>query len=231
LNLFHSTPKVDVNYSLEFVSKFDRFEKMSAELFGTLRTESTPPNTKESTPPPTLPGMPPIMVNKTNNSTMLLNGSSQSVLTSSVTASSPISLPTSMQSSFDGDMSSLGCGGGNAGFMMTSHHLMAAPDSPSSQISNTIGSITAPPPVPQIAPGLTSIAEYNLQQLANLAESDASTDITDSILQTAGANASVPPPTAFTLNDLISGDEHVLNNLQALAKLGLNGAGGEYFRR
>jgi tripartite motif-containing protein 2/3 len=233
LNLFHSTPKVDVNFSLEFISKFDRFEKMSQELFGKLRTESTPPSPKESTPPPTLPGMPPMLK---NNNSMMPNGSSQSILTGSVTASSPISLPTSMQSSFDGDISALGCGS-NSGYMLSSHHMMAGPDSPSSQISSSIGSITAPPPpVPQIAPssttsasamsGLTSIAEYNLQQLANLAESnDVSTDITDSILQTTGANSSVPPPTAFTLNDLISGEEHVLNNLQALAKLGLNGTG------
>lgn len=102
LQLISATPKADVNFSLEFVSKADKFEQSAVDAFGKFRTESSPPSPKESTPPPTLIGMPPNL-NKSN----IPCNSSQGALTGSVTASSPISLPTSMQSSFDGDMSAL----------------------------------------------------------------------------------------------------------------------------
>lgn len=199
LNLINNTPKADVNYSIEFDTKYEKFEQLIQESFGKFRTESTTP--KESTPPPTLPGMPPILISK-NHMPNGTSNSSQGTLTGSVTASSPISLPTSMQSSFDGDISALG-----TGFMLPSNVL--APESPQPNPVPTVSNVGGAPSLP-----LTSIAEYNLHRLANLAE-------------TSEFGESIVPPTQnstpqFTLADLLSGDQHALNNLQALAKLGLN---------
>ncbi|XP_055371094.1 brain tumor protein isoform X2 [Condylostylus longicornis] len=126
INLISNTPKCDVNYSLEFDSKFEKFEQLAQETFGKFRTESTPPSPKESTPPPTLPGMPPMMINHRNNGAAnMVPNNSPNILNngSSVTASSPISLPTSMQSSFDGDISALG-----NNYMLP--NVLATPDSP-----------------------------------------------------------------------------------------------------
>lgn len=121
INLINTTPKCDINYSLTFDAKVDKFEQLVQDTFGKFRTESTPPSPKESTPPPTLPGMPPSMINSRSGG-MNCSNSSQSRMTGSVTASSPISLPTSMQSSFDGDLSVLG-----NGFMISN---VLGPDSP-----------------------------------------------------------------------------------------------------
>ncbi|XP_075156694.1 E3 ubiquitin-protein ligase meiotic P26 isoform X3 [Haematobia irritans] len=130
INMINTTPKCDINYSLMFDTKTDKFEQLAQDTFGKFRTESTPPSPKESTPPPTLPGMPPNMMNGrvgsgsngANGGVMNCSNSSQGQLTSSVTASSPISLPTSMQSSFDGDIYAL-----SNGFMMSN---VLTPDSP-----------------------------------------------------------------------------------------------------
>ena len=68
--------------------------------------------------------------------------------------------------------------------------------------------------------GLTSIQEYNLQQLASLAEK------TDLEAATGSVNPSPTPP--FSIADLITGDfnsTNALHNLQALAKLTLNNQG------
>lgn len=207
VNLINGTPKADINYSLEFDSKFDKFEQFAHETFGQFRTESTPPSPKESTPPPTLPGLPPVLRTMSSNN-------SQSALTGSVTASSPISLPTSMQSSFDGDINALG-----TGFILPS---VLTPDSPPQPpVANSISPANPPMPPPTMVgsniPVFNSIAEYNLQRLANLAET--TQDITDAIVSSTNPN---PPTQHITLADLISGDQRALNNLQALAKLGLN---------
>lgn len=213
-NLIANTPKADVHFSLEFDTKFDKFEPLVQETFGKFRTESTPPSPKESTPPPTLPGMPPLL-NKSNNQ----SNSSQGALTGSVTASSPISLPTSMQSSFDGDLSGLG-----TNFMMPSSVL--TPDTMPIQQPNINGHLNNGPPTPSVVgptgngpmPGITSIAEYNLHRLANLVES---TDMPDSIAP--ATNPSPVPP--FSLADLISDQRAFSNNLLALSKLGFNNNG------
>lgn len=203
-NLITNTPKVDVHYSLEFDTKFEQYEVIAQNMFGKFRTESSS-SPKESTPPPTLPGMPP-MLKQTNGNCNNNNNSNQGALTGSVTASSPISLPTSMQSSFEGDM--LG-----PNFMMPPNVL--SPESPmNNQLSTTVSTVVS---TGNNIAGLSSIAEYNLHRLANLA--DNGDHLTDPI---------IPPSTAtnssqqFTLADLISGDQRAFNSLQQLAKLGLN---------
>lgn len=189
--LIGTIPKVDVNYHLEFISNVKKFNELAPELFGKFRTESTV-SPKETTPPPSLPGMPPLMNSTKNNS---MNGTG-STITSSVTASSPISLPTSMQSSFDGDMSGFGKNfpGGMSGLIQS--------ESPT------------PPNVPsQInVPPVTSMVEYNLHRLASMVENNS--DMTDSILPQSSNSSS------NFLDDMLSGEQNLLNNLQALAKIG-----------
>jgi tripartite motif-containing protein 2/3 len=114
-----------------------------------------------------------------------------------------------MQSSFEGDTS-----------------FVIPPSSPN---------IPPPPPAPVSIPtgpmhGLTSIQEYNLQQLASLAEK---VEITgDAGVVDPSSNPSPTP--SFTLADLFAGDlnstSHAINNLQALAKLGNSlGNQGNFF--
>lgn len=104
----------------------------------------------------------------------------------SLSNSSPIS--TSMQSSFDGELGS---------------NLQSL-------------ALAQSPPVPQInaaLQGFSSIAEYNIAQLASLAENNTST-----------ATSPTPP---FTLAELFNTDT-AYKNLQSLAKLGqINSAGNE----
>jgi hypothetical protein len=115
MKLIAAIPKVENNYSIEYVSNMKKLEDVSPELLGSFRTEASA-SPKESTPPPTLPGMPPLLSSMKSCSN--INGTGSSITTNgssvSVTASSPISLPTSMQSSFDGDISS-GINGFNKG--------------------------------------------------------------------------------------------------------------------
>lgn len=190
-NLIGTIPKIDVNYSLEFISNVKKFDEIAPELFGKFRTESTV-SPKETTPPPSLPGMPPLLSATKNSS----HNGTGSTITSSVTASSPISLPTSMQSSFDGDISGFG-----KSFPMMPTGLIQ-PESPT------------PPIIPSQlnVPPVTSMVEYNIQRLASMVENHSS-DMTDSILpQSNNATSS------FSLDDMLNG-EQMLNNLQALAKI------------
>lgn len=127
-------------------------------------------------------------------------------------STSPPSLPMSMQSSFESE----------AAFGLP----------PSSVVSPT--SVTGP--LSPVGPGgplqLTSIQEYNLQQLASLAEREQAAAVlthspplppTAATATTPSSNPS-PTPSSFSLADLFSGDpssaSHAINNLQALAKLG-----------
>lgn len=116
---------------------------------------------------------------------------------SSISTTSPISLPTSMQSSFEGEPS------------------FTIPPSSSPQ------NVPPPPPPVTLSPGpihgLTSIQEYNLQQLASLAEKVEIVGDTGVV----GSSSNPSPTPSFNLADLFAGD-HAISNLQALAKLGNN---------
>lgn len=210
LNLINNTPNVEKNYSIEFNSDFEKFEQTIKNVFGHFRTESTSVSPKGSSPLSIVASIP-LSLNGTTNLN-LTNGCA-----SSLTNSSPISMPTSMQSSFDGDLQN-----NLPGFALT--HNVLSPDSPpvSSTVTNSLQ-------------GFTSIAEYNLQQLASLAEK---VDLGEPV--NIGHNApnpsSAPSPTpSFTLADLFTGDLSTANtayhNLQALAKLGLNTPGETFFKR
>ncbi|KAK9758969.1 B-box zinc finger [Popillia japonica] len=175
LNLINNTLKPEKKYFIEFHTEFNEFESSIRNLYGKFQTESTVVKPKTTSSPLTVSvNLPPLSINGAN----MTNGCAGSSLSNS----SPISLPTSMQSSFDGDL------GAN--------------------LPNL--AITQSPPVSQInsaLQGFTSIAEYNIAQLASLAENNAS-----------AATSPTPP---FSLAELFTTDT-AYKNLQSLAKLGLN---------
>lgn len=195
LKLINNTPKPEVSFSIEFETDIDKFENSIKNSFGKFQTEDT----RSESPVPTLTNLNPSL-NHTNSSGIGMSNR----CSTSLTTSSPISLPTSMQSSFDSELSTISTS-------LTSNFNIASNGLP-------VDTTSANMPV---ATGLqlSSIAEYNLQQLASLAEK------TDAV---SASNASSPSP-SFSLADLFTGDisstNNVLNNLQALAKLGLNGTG------
>ena len=163
---------------------------LSQQAFGKVWTENVSPPIKS--PTEVINNAPAIPVQQTNHTSV--------GCPSSMSASSPISLPTSMQSSFEGD---------------TSFVIPPA----------TSPNIPPPPPVPVSIPpgpmhGFTSIQEYNIQQLASLAEKVDITGDTGVI----GPSSNPSPTPSFTLADLFAGDlsstSHAINNLQALVKLG-----------
>lgn len=205
LNLINNTPKPEKSFSIEFESDFEKFERTVRSIFGFFTTESTSPKGGSTSP---LSVVLPVAMNMNGTSTMgLTNGCS-----SSLNNSSPISLPTSMQSSFDGELQS---------------------NLPGFALPQNVLSQDSPPVVPAVGnaiPGFTSIAEYNLQQLASLAEKVDLTDIAIGHNHAAANPSTAPSPTpSFTLADLLTGDPNTVNtayhNLQALAKMSLNAAG------
>ncbi|XP_078042465.1 protein meiotic P26 [Augochlora pura] len=188
MNLIKNTPKPNVSFSIEFQTDYNQFEKTVKDVFGKFHTEGTPVIKNE--PITTVPGV---------------STSQQVVHTSmgcprSISTRSPISLPASMQSSFEGEPS----------FVIP----------PTSSPQN----IPPPPPPVSLPPGpihgFTSIQEYNLQQLASLAEKVEMAGDTNVV----GPSSNPSPTPPFTLADLFAGDlsstSHAINNLQALAKLG-----------
>lgn len=134
---------------------------------------------------------------------------------SSISTSSPT--PTSMLSSFEGEQAFI---------------LPQTTSSPPQNVS------TGPPSSPLVAAlsgqqhhghhhHLTSIQEYNLQQLASLAEKHEM--VGDPTVVVPSTNPSPTP--SFTLADLfgdLNSNSHAMNNLQALAKLGTLGNQGAF---
>ncbi|XP_023174459.1 E3 ubiquitin-protein ligase TRIM33 isoform X2 [Drosophila hydei] len=145
-NLIDQTPQSDVNYQLQFECMPEKFERFAREMFGKFRTESTkgmnvagagmseatgsPMTTpKQHSPPPAnlAPGchgvglLPAGVRSLTGVGSSSVNNSSVQGRLSSAAVFSPISLPSSLQSSFDGDTS-----------VMTNFSMMSTlpPDSP-----------------------------------------------------------------------------------------------------
>lgn len=171
LALNTNIPKADKALTLEFKSDFGHFEKVMKEHFGTFVTE-THVATPAQSPTNHVPELTPLNINGAiSKAPSLTNGS-------------PISLPTSMQSSFEGE------------------------------ITNNIPNFNqiSSPPLAHVAAapalqGFSSIAEFNIAQLATLAE-------------TSNSAATSPSP-QFNLADLLTNDT-AYKNLASLAKLGLN---------
>lgn len=194
LNLIKNTPKPNVTFSIQFQTDYNQFEKTVKEVFGKFHTESTPP--RKPTPEPIATMSSPAAAVGVSSNQQVVHASMG--CPRSISTRSPISLPTSMQSSFEGEPP----------FVIP----------PTSSPQN----IPPPPPPVSLPPGpmhgLTSIQEYNLQQLASLAEK------VDMDANVVGPSSNPSPTPPFTLADLFAGDlsstSHAINNLQALAKLG-----------
>lgn len=76
-----------------------------------------------------------------------------------------------------------------------------------------------PPTPPQLAvPPVSSMVEYNLHRLASISSIDngVTTDLADPILPVTGPNVG----SNFLLDEMLNGGDQMLNNLQALAKIG-----------
>ncbi|XP_044254791.1 B-box type zinc finger protein ncl-1-like isoform X3 [Tribolium madens] len=173
MELNNNTPKFNETFHVEFRTDFGAFETMVKEHFGDFRTE-------KSREPSPMTALTPLAITQP-----LTNGCN-----ASITNSSPISLPTSMQSSFDGDVS------GN----MQNFALAQSPPLP--QVNKAAAAASG-------MAGFSSIAEYNIAQLATLAETSNS-----------AATSPTPP---FNLADILTSDT-AYKNLASLAKLGLNAA-------
>lgn len=173
------SPKPERVYSIVFQSDSDAFEKAVRENFGKFRTENSMP--KQSSPVPLLPNLQSLNINEINtnvSSVPITNGCSNSL-----SNSSPISLPMSMQSSFDGEI-----GNNVQNFTLTQSPPLA------------------PPVNPPTLQGFSSIAEYNLTQLATLAETSPTNN--------------APSSPQLNIADLLNNDT-ACKNLALLAKLGL----------
>lgn len=173
MKLIKQLRKPECNYSFEFVTDINEFEAVMKKVFGRFKTENIAPIDAVMEEPVEVKKEKPV------NLPMIPipNGN---IPDDSQTTSSPISLPTSMQSSFDGDLS-----------------------------SNLQGlALASTPPIAPInsagLQGFTSIAEYNITQLASLAEN---------------ANTATSPTQPPFLADLFTTDT-AFKNLQSLAKLG-----------
>ncbi|KAK5644293.1 hypothetical protein RI129_008138 [Pyrocoelia pectoralis] len=178
LNLTNNTPTPEKTFSLEFHADFNEFEKTIKTIFGRFHTENDEILHKDTSQLSLVTtNLPPLAINGSNIA--LSNGCTASSLTNS----SPISLSTSMQSSFDGDLAASLQG-------LSLQH--------------------SPPPQVNAAAlqGFSSMAEYNIAQLASLAESTVSA-------------ATSPSPSFTALADLFT-TENAYKNLASLAKLGFN---------
>ncbi|XP_015596959.1 brain tumor protein isoform X2 [Cephus cinctus] len=196
INLIKNTPKPNVTFSIEFQTDYNHFEKTVKEAFGKFRTENTSASKAPQELLPAVQPIPPVQP------TVQIPVHTSIGCAGSLSTSSPISLPASMQSSFEGE--------------------------PSFVIPPTSSPQNVPPPPPPVSlppaaqiHGLTSIQEYNLQQLASLAEK---VDMVGDSAVGVEPTSNPSPTPSFTLADLFAGDlsstSHAMNNLQALAKLG-----------
>lgn len=227
-----TSPEPEVNTSIEFVTDNPKFQAAVKVHFGVLKCQSmsdlTPPISASPIDQSTLfPAPPP-----------LLNGNMQIVPQSLMTREDSSPSPTFSTVSSNGERSVGGpVGVGSAFIPTTTTGLMNGYTSPvtsspvssyDSEISHITGygivpktesSTAQSPPLSSSSQnamcGLTSIQEYNLTQLASLADK---VDID-------GHQSLSPNPTSpILLSDLLTGalgtQNHALKNLQALAKLG-----------
>ncbi|XP_050511376.1 brain tumor protein isoform X2 [Diabrotica virgifera virgifera] len=185
MTLNHKSPKLEKSFSIEFKSDLDKFEYAIRSNFGKFATEEDV-IVKTSQSSPVLPELAPLNINGING----INNSPPAIVTNgcsapSVTTTSPISLPTSMQSSFDGEL------GNNLQMLM-------AQSPPLPHVNSNQG----------FSQGFSSIAEYNIAQLATLAENTNS--------------AATSPTTApFNIADILNNDT-AFKNIATLVKLAEN---------
>ncbi|CAK1551848.1 unnamed protein product [Leptosia nina] len=212
--LLEGAPEFDVDYSLEFVTNVDKFDTVTEETFGTFRTEATKAEERKR-----LSESSAIVSVASNSHSPAVSVTNAPVFDEfpmgnvrRVTGVGMVCVPGV------GGVSAMGVGGvGSVSGVGSVANPGVLPGVVNVNNVSGVGAVTGVGGVP----ALSSMVEYNLQQLASIAEKD------------------VPPPPhaspapSFTLAELLAGDlnsPHAYNNLQALAKLGLttevNGYGG-----
>lgn len=181
--LLEGAPDIDIDCSLEFVTNINKFEKVVDETFGTFRTEATIAEEKK----------------RASESSAIISVASNchspavSVTNAPVFDEYPIGMRRVTGMSNVNNMVGVPVGMSGIGGV----------NNPSGMGVGNVNGVS----------GVSSMVEYNLQQLASIAEKDGQ-----------------PPPHAspapsLTLAELLAQDlnsPQAFNNLQALAKLGLN---------
>ncbi|XP_063379677.1 brain tumor protein-like [Cydia fagiglandana] len=191
--LLEGAPEFDVDYSLEFVSKIDKFDAVTEDTFGVFRTEATRAEERK----------------RASESSAIVSVTSNSHSPAVSVTNTPVfdDYPMGNVRRVTGVGSIVGVPGVSG--VPTMGVPGVGPVANNSVIPGVgVNSVPGVPALP-----CASMVEYNLQQLASIAEKDA------------------PPPPhaspapAFTLAELLAQDlnsPQAYNNLQALAKLGLN---------
>ncbi|CAK1578425.1 unnamed protein product [Parnassius mnemosyne] len=204
--LLEGAPEFDIDYSLEFVTKLEKFDAVTEETFGTFRTEATRAEERKRASESSA------IVSVASNT----HSPAVSVTNASVFDDFPLGNVRRV-TGVSGPGSLVGVPG--VGVVPP----IGVPGVPLPGVTNTsvmpgvvnVNSVPGVGTVPGVGgvPALPSMVEYNLQQLASIAEKDVPPP----------PHASPAPP--FTLAELLAGDlnsPQAFNNLQALAKLGLN---------
>lgn len=204
--LLEEAPEFDVDYSLEFVTKMDKFDTVIEETFGTFHTETTRAEEKKRASESSA------IVSVASNT----HSPAVSVSSAHVFEDYPMAAMRRV-ANVSGSMVGLtgvgvvpGLGVGGVGGVpgvgsVNNTNVLSGVGN-----VNNVGAVTGVGSVPT----LPSIVEYNLQQLASIAEKDVPPP----------PHASPAPP--FTLAEFLAAGDlnspQAYNNLQALAKLGLN---------
>ncbi|XP_023938909.2 brain tumor protein [Bicyclus anynana] len=203
--LLEGAPEFEVDYSLEFVTKMEKFDAVTEDTFGIFRTEATRAEERKRASESSA------IVSVTSNS----HSPAISVTNAPVFDDYPLGNVRRVTGVSVGSLvgvpgvgvPSIGVPGVGA---VTGVGAVPNPGVLPGVVNvNSVGAVTGVGGVPT----LPSMVEYNLQQLASIAEKDVPPP----------PHASPAPP--FTLAELLAGDlnsPQAYNNLQALAKLGLN---------
>lgn len=205
--LLEGAPEFDVDYSLEFVTKMEKFDSIAEETFGVFRTEATKAEERK----------------RASESSAIVSIASNAHSPAVSVTNAPVfdDFPLGNVRRVTGANSMVGIPGVGGVPSIGVAGVSAVPGV--GAVGNTsvipgvvnVNSVSGVGAVTGVGgvPALPSMVEYNLQQLASIAEKE------------------VPPPPhaspapSFTLAELLAGDlnsPQAYNNLQALAKLGLN---------
>lgn len=195
--LLEGAPEFDIDYSLEYVTKMDKFDAITEETFGTFRTEATRAEERK----------------RASESSAIVSVASNSHSPAVSVTNAPVfdDFPLGNVRRVTGGVGSMvGVGVPSIGVPGVGPVTGVAN---SGVLPGVVGVNSVGVGGVSGVPALPSMVEYNLQQLASIAEKE------------------VPPPPhaspapSFTLAELLAGDlnsPQAYNNLQALAKLGLN---------
>lgn len=187
--LLEGAPEFDVDYSLEFVTKLDKFEQIAEETFGMFCTETTIAEERK----------------RASESSAMVSLASNSHSPAVSISNTPVFDDYPM------------CGVRRVTGVSSVGGLVGVP---ALGVPSGVGNSVLPGSVnlnnvtgAGSVPTMPSMVEYNLQQLASIAEKEGP------------PTPHASPAPAFTLAELLAGDlnsPQAYNNLQALAKLGLN---------